>query len=284
MKQNKPIYLSTKDFLVSNEDFDLVFDSDREMLITHPMPDNDALGKYYESDQYISHTDNATGVFSFLYQSVKKWSLRKKVKLIRFHNKKPGSLLDVGAGTGEFLKVAKENSWTINGVEPNANAIALAKEKGIHLYKSLEDVNDQRFDVITLWHVLEHIPNLEEVIEDLSKLLEPGGILVIAVPNFKSYDAKHYKEFWAAFDTPRHLWHFSKIAMTKLFSQNFHLRRIEPMLFDSFYVSLLSEKYKTGKSFSLKAFWIGLVSNIKGMTNKEYSSHIYIFERAKTHS
>ena len=276
---NNEIYISTKDFMVSGEKFDLIYDFDREMLITYPIPDANDLGKYYESEKYISHTDNNKGVFSFLYQTVKKWSLQKKVRLILSHNSQAGSLLDVGAGTGEFLKAAKEKSWKVTGVEPNQNAVALAQEKGIVLYPELKDLINQKFDVITLWHVLEHISNLEEVVKELSELLKPGGILVIAVPNYNSYDAKHYKEFWAAYDTPRHLWHFSKNAIIDLFKENFKLRKIEPMLFDSFYVSLLSEKYKTGSNFSLKAFWIGLLSNLKGMRSKEYSSHIYIFER-----
>ena len=276
---NNEIYISTKDFMVSGEKFDLIYDFDREMLITYPIPDANDLGKYYESEKYISHTDNNKGVFSFLYQTVKKWSLQKKVRLILSHNNQAGSLLDVGAGTGEFLKAAKEKSWKVTGVEPNQNAVALAQEKGIALYPELKDLINQKFDVITLWHVLEHISNLEEVVKELSELLKPGGILVIAVPNYNSYDAKHYKEFWAAYDTPRHLWHFSKNAIIDLFKENFKLRKIEPMLFDSFYVSLLSEKYKTGSNFSLKAFWIGLLSNLKGMRSKEYSSHIYIFER-----
>lgn len=281
MNQNNEFYLSTKDYLVTGESFDLLYDSKREMLITSPRPKEHDLGKYYESEQYISHTDNSKGVFSFLYQLVKKWSLQKKVRLILNHNREPGTLLDVGAGTGDFLKAAKEKSWNVMGVEPNQNAIQLAKQKGITLHSDLRDLKNLKFDVITLWHVLEHISNLEEAVEDLSKLLKPGGVLVIAVPNFNSYDAKYYKEFWAAFDTPRHLWHFSKKSISELFKKNFDLKNIEPMVFDSFYVSLLSEKYKTGKSFSIKAFWIGLMSNLKGMRSKEYSSQIYIFERLK---
>lgn len=279
LKQNNNVYLSTKDYLVSGESFELLYDSKREMLITHPKPKEHDLGKYYESEQYISHTDASKGVFSFLYQLVKKWSLQKKVKLILSYNRTPGTLLDIGAGTGEFLKAAREKSWTVVGIEPNQNAVSVAKDKGITLYHELNDVKNQKFDVITLWHVLEHISNLEEVVEDLSRLLKPGGVLIIAVPNYNSYDAKYYKEFWAAFDTPRHLWHFSKTAIVKLFKKNFNLLKIEPMIFDSFYVSLLSEKYKTGKSFSPNAFWIGLLSNVKGITTKEYSSQIYIFKR-----
>lgn len=274
-------YLKTKDYLVSGEAFELVYDQDLDMLQTFPQPDVESHPKYYESENYISHTDEKRGLLSSIYQTVKKWSLQKKAKLIFQQNSGVGSLLDVGAGTGEFLKVAKEKGWSVQGMEPNNNACRLASEKGIELRSSLNDFKDNRFDVVTLWHVLEHIPNLEETISQLSDLVKPNGTLIIAVPNFKSYDAKYYKEFWAAYDVPRHLWHFSKKSMEKLFSENFTLERTEPMIFDSFYVSLLSEKYKTGNKFSLKAFWIGLKSNLKANRSKEYSSHIYCFRKDK---
>ncbi|MCY1240886.1 Methyltransferase domain protein [compost metagenome] len=133
-----------------------------------------------------------------------------------------------------------------------------------------------------MWHVLEHVPNLEDQIKELKRLLKPNGSIIIAVPNFKSYDANHYKEFWAAYDVPRHLWHFSKTAIHKLFQkENIELVKILPMKFDSFYVSLLSEKYKTGKMNFVKAFFVGLKSNWKAKRNFEYSSHIYVLKSAK---
>jgi len=278
--QTKP-YLKTKDYLVSREAFELVHDIDLDMLKTFPHPDIESLPKYYESEDYISHTDEKRGLFSTLYQTVKKWSLQKKTNLIFEQNSRVGSLLDVGAGTGEFLKVAKEKAWEVQGMEPNKNARNLAFEKGVELKGSLNDFKGNQFDVVTLWHVLEHIPNLEETISQLSNLVKPNGTLLIAVPNFKSYDAKHYKEFWAAFDVPRHLWHFSKRSLEQLFSKDFKLEKTEPMIFDSFYVSLLSEKYKTGNKFSLKALYIGLRSNLKAKRSKEYSSHIYCFRKVK---
>lgn len=248
-------YLKTKDYLVSGEAFELIYDSELDMLKTFPEPNAESLPKYYESEDYISHTDAKRGLFSRLYQTVKKLSLQKKAKLIFDQNSGVGSLLDVGAGTGEFLKVAKEKGWKVQGMEPNKTACTLAFEKGIKLESSLNYFEGEQFDVITLWHVLEHIPNLEGTISELSDLVKQNGTLIIAVPNFKSYDAKHYKEFWAAFDVPRHLWHFSKVSIVKLFSKNFTLEKTEPMIFDSYYVSLLSEKYKTGNKFSLKALW-----------------------------
>lgn len=274
-------YLKTKDFLVSGESFDLVYDKELDLLKTVPQPKLEELGRYYESEDYISHTDEKKGLLSSVYQLVKKWSLRNKTKLIFTQNSGVGSLLDVGAGTGDFLKVAKESAWKVQGTEPNTKARSLALEKGIALKNSLDEFKGEQFDVVTLWHVLEHIPNLDETISILTDLVKPGGSLIIAVPNYKSFDATYYGNFWAAYDVPRHLWHFSKIAIEELFSVNFKMEKIKPMVFDSFYVSLLSEKYKTGKSFSLKAFWIGLKSNLKGNTSKEYSSHIYCLRKVK---
>ncbi len=281
MQNHEKKYLSVKDYLASGESFDLIYDSDLDFLKTFPQPITEDFSKYYDSKDYISHTDEKRGLFSSIYQFVKKWSLQKKSKLIISQNNGIGSLLDVGAGTGDFLKVAKKNGWQVQGIEPNEKAVKLAFEKGIELKSSLNDFEGKQFDVITLWHVLEHIPNLEETIIKLSNLVKPNGTLIIAVPNFKSFDAKHYGKFWAAFDVPRHLWHFSKVAIQKLFSENFELEKIEPMIFDSFYVSLLSEKYKNGNKFSLKAIWIGLKSNLKAKQTKEYSSHIYCFKKVK---
>lgn len=280
MQNHEKKYLSVKDYLVSGESFDLVHDTDLDFLKTFPQPQVEELPKYYESQEYISHTDEKRGLFSRLYQLVKKWSLQKKAKLILQQLGDVGSLLDVGAGTGDFLKVAKEKGWQVHGMEPNKNAANLALEKGIDLKASLNDFEGKQFDVVTLWHVLEHIPDLEETILKLAALVKPQGTLIIAVPNFKSFDARHYGKFWAAYDVPRHLWHFSKESMKNLFAENFQLKNIEPMIFDSFYVSLLSEKYKTGRKFSLKAFWIGLLSNIKAKHSKEYSSHIYCFKKS----
>ncbi len=268
-----------KDFLVSGESFALKYDSDKELLVTTPKPSDASLPSYYESEEYISHTDKKKGWFSFLYQTVKGYSLKKKVQLISELNNGQGVLLDVGAGTGDFLKAAKDKNWKVSGVEVNEKAKALAEEKGIYLNNQITDLKDEKFDVITLWHVLEHIPNLEETCKKLESLLTINGTLLIAVPNYKSYDATHYKQFWAAYDVPRHLWHFSQGAMKKMFSSNLKLVKTKPMIFDSFYVSLLSEKYKTKKKFSIKALWIGFKSNLKAKRTTEYSSLIYCFKK-----
>lgn len=273
------LYLKTKDYSVSGESFQLMHQPESDMLITVPQPKD--LGKYYESELYISHTDSNKGVVDKMYQGIKKYSLHKKTKLIGSYSKTGKNLLDVGAGTGDFLVFAEKKGWNPVGVEPNEKARSKALEKGMNLYSSLDDLKGKRFDLITLWHVLEHLPNLELQIEQLKKLLHNEGTLIVAVPNFKSYDAKYYKNFWAAYDVPRHLWHFSKNAITHLFSkQGMKLIRTEPMIFDAFYVSLLSEKYKTGKQNLFKAFAVGLRSNLCAWRNKEYSSLIYIIKKA----
>jgi SAM-dependent methyltransferase len=278
-KNQKNLKITTKDFLVTGESFDLLLDSKRDLLITSPQPKAEDLAKYYKSDAYISHTDSKETFVASLYQNVKKYSLALKLRLILTLNGSPGSLLDIGAGTGDFLKLAKDNGWDVKGVEPNDGASNLARKKNLEIYENIDMLSGKTFDVVTLWHVLEHLPDLEIITKKIEDLIKPGGTLIVAVPNFKSYDAKHYKNYWAAYDTPRHLWHFSKTAMSTIFSSSITLVKSKPMIFDSFYVSLLSEKYKTGKSFSIKALLIGLWSNISALNSKEYSSHIYCYKK-----
>lgn len=275
---NLKTYLKVKDHSVSGETFELLYNPDYDMLITHPQPSLDNLPRYYESPDYISHTDGKRSFFEKLYHFIKKIALSNKLKLINAHSNQ-GSLLDIGAGTGEFLSVAKNNGWNVTGIEPSSKAKAIAENKGVSFVPNLESIPSQSFDVITMWHVLEHVPDLDHQINELKRIVKPNGTIIIAVPNFNSFDAKHYGKFWAAFDVPIHFWHFSKTAIQKLFKEkNLNLINVLPMKFDSFYVSLLSEKYKSGKMNFIKAFFIGLKSNWKAKRNLEYSSHIYIFK------
>tara|TARA_B100000795_G_scaffold99911_1_gene73471 strand:+ start:2937 stop:3782 length:846 start_codon:yes stop_codon:yes gene_type:complete len=278
--QDSTFYLSTKDYFKTGEVFDLVHDSRYDFLITTPQPPKESLASYYDTEDYISHSNTQKGVVAFLYTLVQKWSLKNKKNLVCNLSKQKGRLLDVGAGTGSFCEIIKHAGWETIGVEPNNKARKIAAQRQLLLLENIEDVQGQKFDVITLWHVLEHLPDLEKTIVKIENLLSPQGVLIIAVPNYKSFDAKYYKQFWAAYDAPRHLWHFSQKSMTHLFSKNITLLKTKPMIFDSFYVSLLSEKYKTGNSFSLKAFFIGLWSNISAIRSKEYSSLIYCFKKA----
>jgi len=274
------LFLKTEDFAVSNEKFDLVHDPEMDMLITQPRPKN--LASYYESASYISHTDEKSGIVNRIYQWVKRYSIKSKLRLVAHNVEDRKAILDFGAGTGDFLQKAKLKGWHIQGVEPNKKARSKAKEKGIDLLENLELLpNDQQFDVITLWHVLEHIPDLETITKKLVDLLKENGSLIIAVPNYKSYDALYYKKYWAAYDVPRHLWHFSQKSIVQLFTpKGMKLIGTKPMYFDAFYVSLLSEKYKTGSQQLLSAFWTGLRSNYSAFRTGEYSSLIYLLKKA----
>ena len=276
---NKKHFLTVKDYSVSKETFDLYYDETLDMLITHPQPSLENLGKYYESEDYISHTDNKRSLFEKLYHFIKSIALKNKLNLINSLQSNKGRLLDIGAGTGEFLSVAKNDGWQTIGVEPSEKAKAIAISKGISFVAETSELENHSFDVISMWHVLEHVPDLGKQIKELKRLLKPTGTLIIAVPNFKSFDANHYEKFWAAYDVPIHFWHFSKTAIKELFEkEEMKLEKILPMKFDSFYVSLLSEKYKSGKMNFIKAFFIGLQSNWKASKHFEYSSHIYILK------
>ena len=276
---NKKHFLTVKDYSVSKETFDLYYEETLDMLITHPQPSLENLGKYYESEDYISHTDNKRSLFEKLYHFIKSIALKNKLNLINSLQPNKGRILDIGAGTGDFLSVAKNDGWQTIGVEPSDRAKAIAKRKGVSFVSATSELENHSFDVISMWHVLEHIPELDKQIKELKRLLKPTGTLIIAVPNFKSFDAKHYGKFWAAYDVPIHFWHFSKTAIKLLFEkEEMKLEKVLPMKFDSFYVSLLSEKYKSGKMNFIKAFFIGLQSNLKAKNNFEYSSHIYILK------
>jgi 2-polyprenyl-3-methyl-5-hydroxy-6-metoxy-1,4-benzoquinol methylase len=276
---NKKHFLTVIDHSVSKEIFELYYDQELDMLITSPQPSLENLGSYYESNDYISHTDSKRSLFEKAYHFVKGVALKNKLNLINNCSSAKGNLLDIGAGTGDFLLTAKQNGWSAIGVEPSEKAKGIAIGKGIKFSDSTQELESNSFDVITMWHVLEHVPNLEIQIKELKRLVKPNGTIIIAVPNFKSYDANYYGKFWAAYDVPIHFWHFSKTAIQLLFEkENIKLEKVLPMKFDSFYVSLLSEKYKNGKMNFVKAIWIGLVSNWKANRSSEYSSHIYVLK------
>ena len=274
--------ITAKDFLVSGEEFQISSCQECGLRFTNPRPDDSKLARYYDSNEYISHSDEGSTLVSSLYKIARTFTLRRKGKLIEKLSKSK-RLLDVGCGTGHFLNYCQQHGWLINGVEPNDLARKQAEAKtNIIIQETLSEIVNTTYEVITLWHVLEHLPNLEQTMNQLKSLLAPGGVLMLAVPNFEAYEASVFKEHWAAYDVPRHLYHFNRKAVERLANNHgLKIARIYPMKLDSFYISLLSNKNKTNSSKYVNSFITGLLSNIYAIKSKNYSSLIYQIERSE---
>lgn len=274
-----------KDFTVSHETFHVKQCTSCTLGITSPRPEEDNIPGYYKSEEYISHSGKSSQGIGHLYRIARSIALRQKRKLIqKFH--KTGTLLDLGCGTGEFLFTMQQANWIVTGVEPSE--IGRTKSGAItntKIFKDISQINDKMFNAITAWHVVEHIPDLHKSLTKIKQLLEKNGVLFIAVPNYESPDAESYKSYWAAYDVPRHLWHFSQKSMKELLAkEGFTVTDILPMYLDSFYISMLSEKYKNGNRLTLtgllKAIFSGLTSNFTARKKTNYSSLIYVARHA----
>lgn len=275
-------FLNVKDFSVTKETFNLDQCKNCGFVFTNPRPDEKEIGKYYAFEEYISHTNTNKGFINKAYQWVRNYTLNQKKNLIEQLNGGKGVITDIGCGTGHFLKTCKENGWKVNGSEPADDARGIAKEQTQQEIRTEVYELKEVSDVVTLWHVLEHIHQLDKTLQHISGLVKEGGHLIIALPNLKSWDAKNYKEYWAAYDVPRHLYHFDKDTVKKLVEAfGFQMTAVKPMMFDSLYVSMLSEKYKGNGLSSIRGALNGLRSNFAAMGKKEYSSHIYIFKKIK---
>ncbi len=275
-------FLQCKDYTVSQETFNIVSCKSCGFKFTNPRPDNSVLGNYYKAESYVSHTNSKKGIVNKLYHVVRNHTLKKKIKLISSYVSR-GTILDYGCGTGMFLGACKNAGWETFGMEPDDDARKIASEQNLNLFSDKGTIQmhvvGKQFDAITLWHVLEHVTDMKETLTFFKDKLKPNGVLIIAVPNHVSYDAQYYKEYWAAYDVPRHLHHFELKSMKALLGTGgFQLIETKPMKFDSFYVSMLSEKYKTGSVNLIKAFMTGLRSNLKAKNSSSYSSTIYTFK------
>jgi 2-polyprenyl-3-methyl-5-hydroxy-6-metoxy-1,4-benzoquinol methylase len=274
-----------EDYTVSHETFDLVTCQHCSFVLTNPRPRESELAKYYESDNYVSHAQEARSIFDNVYRLIRRFAITWKIKMViqQFPLKQKLSILDFGCGTGSFLQQCEKRSWNIAGVEPSNRARTLANANLSNaVKKELSEISEQ-FEVITLWHVLEHVPNLDDVFNALKSKLADDGAMFIAVPNYRSHDAKYYGKHWAAYDVPRHLSHFDKRSI-EIFVQKHGCKIVDivPMKLDAFYVSMLSETYKANArnilTFLLGAIE-GLKSNLNARKNSEYSSLIYIIKK-----
>jgi 2-polyprenyl-3-methyl-5-hydroxy-6-metoxy-1,4-benzoquinol methylase len=277
-------YLSCIDYTVSRETYEIVKCDQCGFLFTNPRPSTSDIGKFYLSDEYISHSATKKGLMNSVYHFVRNYTIKRKYNLVSKHSGNQASLLDIGSGTGEFLHFAKLKGSKVIGIEPSEvgrQAAISNYQLEIHTEDYLDCIPKNSFDAITMWHVLEHVHDLNGRVDQIYSLLKPPGKAFIAVPNYVSYDAQFYNRSWAAYDVPRHLYHFDKQSISRLFEKHkMKLISILPMKMDAFYVSMLSEKYKNGKINYLSALLNGWRSNSKAGSHPDrYSSVIYIFSK-----
>ena len=274
------INLWLKDEFLTKKDFHICECLNCGLLYTMPRPSKEKIGAYYKSDEYYSHQENKKGFVPRLYEAIKKINLKHKFRLAS-RDLPVGKLLDIGCGVGDFLHIAEHKGWQCTGVEPSEEAREIARQriKGDLLYsEDLEQLPDQSFDLITMWHVLEHVDDLKWQVAQLQRLIKPNGRIVIAVPNYRSYDGRFYNAYWAAYDVPRHLNHFNKTVLTKIFkTSGLSLVSMDKLVWDAYYISFMSEQYKHHFMPLVRGVFRGLVSNAKARRSGEWSSLVYVF-------
>lgn len=286
--ENTRLQLKLKDYFLSQEDFEIFKCDDCKLLFTSPRPDKSSIAKYYNSEDYLSHNEHKKGFIPWIYNRVKKVNIRTKFgitapnRTLKNGNRTKPHLLDFGCGVGDFLHFAQQNGFDIMGCDMSEDARKCASEKLGKKVVTPEEIfalPHSTFDVITMWHVLEHIHNLKYQTEQLHRLLKDNGRLVIAVPNYMSYDAQFYKDKWAAYDVPRHLNHFHKESLEYIFAGKFELEKIHPMKWDAFYISMMSEKFLGHGNSFIRGIITGWKSNRKARKTGEYSSLVYVFHK-----
>ena len=277
VEQNQ-IHISVVDHFFSQEKFDIVKTKITGLLQTHPAPPKKEMYKYYNSKKYISHNSKKTGVFYFLYRIFRYFNFWFKYRAIR-DKENCRDILDFGSGEEYFKERLEQKNHNVCGVDP------FKTNRSKEIFESIfsKELDGNMFNCITAWHSLEHVHDLDMVISRFYQLLDDKGTVVVAVPNYRSLDAKYYKGFWAAYDAPRHLWHFDRQSIKQVFYKNgFNLVKSKPLFFDAYYVSLLSEKYRKSKLWLFNSLLLGTLSNINAIFTKQYSSNIFIFKKTKT--
>ena len=274
--EQKKTHIKTKDFFLTKEVFSIIKTEQEGLLKTDPFPPKEEIKKYYKTDEYFSHNSRSGGLFAFFYRLLRAINFKLKYNSIK-HLLNQGSLLDFGCGEGYFLRQMNNKGYSCYGVDPFRN-----KSKKISQSIFDEELLDVGFKTITAWHSIEHVYDLEKTIIRFHDVLSENGLVVVAVPNHNSYDAKYYKNIWAGYDTPRHLWHFNKRGLRKVFERNKFIFHTEhPLFIDAYYVSFLSEKYKGSKLPILRSIVIGTISNLKAFFNGQYSSNYFVFKKTQ---
>lgn len=276
------IHLHLKDEFLSKENFQIHECLNCGLLFTEPRPTKERIGEYYKSEEYYSHQENKKGLIPKIYENVKAINLKAKYKMATKGLEK-GIILDIGCGVGDFLHMMEQNGWETIGIEPSADAKDIARKRMKAKLLSPEEITnlkEESLDLITMWHVLEHVDDIKSEVQHLYRLLKRGGRLVLALPNFQSFDAQYYKQFWAAYDVPRHLNHFCRKSIDKIFSDSvLRLKQTDKLIWDAYYISYMSEKYQKHKLPLIRGIARGLQSNCKARKSGEWSSLVYVFEK-----
>ncbi len=275
-------YLQLKDYSISKEDFTLMECKDCGFVFTHNFPDEKSIAPYYKSEDYISHSDTRKGLVNRIYHVVRAVMLQKKAQMVEvYSSKRKGRLLDIGTGLAYFPEFMKSRGWQVEGIEQDADARQAASKRFdfvVNDVPALLEMKGRDFEVISMWHVLEHVHHLDVYMKTIWENLADDGLFVVAIPNPDSPDAAHYKQYWAAYDVPRHLWHW-KPQVFKTFAQKhgFEVVATKPMPMDAFYVSMLSEKYKQASLSFIKGIFWGKMTWWKSLNQPQKSSSVIYF-------
>ena len=280
MKKNKSKLLyKVRDHLVSQESFDIYWD-EKEQFGWTDFKNTSDLSAYYQAEEYYSHQEQPKTFIQKIYSFTRGLMFHYKHNITSPFLFKGASILDIGSGTGDFLSFMNSKGYEVTGVENNPKAILISQKNDIKIHENISKLSDNSFDLITLWHVLEHLPDPEETFKNTFNLLNKSGHLIVAVPNIYSLDKDYYCENWAGFDVPRHLWHFSTPFLINFASKyNFELIRTKPLLLDALYISFLSEKQKGSRFSFLRGMVKGVYFNLRALRSKRYSSLVFVFKK-----
>ena len=271
--------LEVKDYLVSGETFVLQFDTHKTLARTQ-LKEGLHLADYYPAEDYTSHQEKRLGIRGMLYGLVQRFMLHYKLSILKKHQAEK-DLLDIGGGIGVFAQFLAKHGYDVALTEPNHNARKLAQKRGLSCFSSVDEIPiNTSYSCLSLWHVLEHVNALDTSLQKYHNALKTNGLMLVAVPNLASFDAAYYGPYWAAYDVPRHLWHFTPQGLQeRVETQGFRLLKTYPLWFDSFYISILSETYAKNKFAFLRGLFVGLYSNIRALFSQEYSSKIFVFQK-----
>ncbi len=275
-QNNKHLHCDSKDYLVTGESFKVYLDENKIIGKTFPAPKKSEMFKYYDSNQYLPHSYNNKNLITILYSVVKRQMHRKKLEWMSRQLNHNSSVLDYGCGTGDFVNYLRSKSVMAYGYDPN---IKFNLDSPDYLTNNF-DWGVNKYDIIFLWHVLEHTHDPFVLLQSLKKLLKKNGKIFIAIPNFKSFDSTYYRKYWAGYDLPRHLWHFSRKSIYQIAEQNnFKIHTEKRLYLDAIYVSFLSEKYKSSRFPYLQGLIIGFISIFRSFFTKESSSFLFVFNK-----